>query len=173
MKEKILKRKNPTSHILPHTSQRGITLIALVITIIVMLILAAVTITMAVNGGLFGYAKNASHETQVARDEEMNWGNGLIGGKTIDELIAGEIRPELNEYGFYFDVPYSMMIEEGKVSIVFKENGAVEAYINKIPVGLFEEDTCDYVSEPGGIIGPFSHEPLKITNNGLSLIVRT
>ena len=36
---------------------KGITLIALVITIIVMLILVAVTISMALNGGLFGYAK--------------------------------------------------------------------------------------------------------------------
>ena len=49
---------------------KGITLIALVITIIVMLILVAVTINLAVNGGLFGYAKNASEQTQLALDEE-------------------------------------------------------------------------------------------------------
>ena len=44
-------------------SQKGITLIALVITIIVMLILVGVTITMAVNGGLFNYAGKAAKET--------------------------------------------------------------------------------------------------------------
>lgn len=42
----------------------GITLIALIITIIVMLILAAVTINMVVNGGLFDQAKNAVEETK-------------------------------------------------------------------------------------------------------------
>ena len=41
----------------------GITLIALVITIIVMLILATVSIRIAVNGGLFGYAGKAVSET--------------------------------------------------------------------------------------------------------------
>ena len=55
--------------------EKGITLIALVITIIVMLILAAVSITMAVNEGLFGYAQNAAQETENARDEEIEYGH--------------------------------------------------------------------------------------------------
>ena len=58
--------------------EKGITLIALVITIIVMLILASVTISMAVNGGLFGYAGNAASQTEEARDQEQNLGSGLI-----------------------------------------------------------------------------------------------
>ena len=74
MKKLNLTNKNHISHIPPHTAN-GITLIALVITIIVMLILAAVSITMAVNGGLFGYAGNASQETKIARDEEIEYGN--------------------------------------------------------------------------------------------------
>ena len=59
-------------------SQKGITLIALIITIIVMLILVAVTITMAVNGGLFGYAKNAATETEAAKTQEESIGNGRL-----------------------------------------------------------------------------------------------
>ena len=47
-------------------TNKGITLIALVITIIVMLILVAVTISMAVNGGLFDYAGKAVGETNNA-----------------------------------------------------------------------------------------------------------
>ena len=73
--------------------QKGITLIALVITIIVMLILAAVSITMAVNGGLFNYARNAKTETEAARDAEQNLGSGYvsIGGteKSIDDWVSG------------------------------------------------------------------------------------
>ena len=73
-------------------SQNGITLIALVITIIVMLILVAVTITMAVNGGLFGYAKDAADKTNNAIDDEQKLANGLVyfdgDWYTIDEITA-------------------------------------------------------------------------------------
>ena len=44
--------------------QNGITLIALIITIIVMLILVAVTISVALNGGLFERGRTASEKTQ-------------------------------------------------------------------------------------------------------------
>ena len=50
--------------------QNGITLIALIITIIVMLILVAVTISVALNGGLFERAKNAKDDTQIQADRE-------------------------------------------------------------------------------------------------------
>ena len=50
--------------------QKGITLVALIITIIVMLILVAVTISVALNGGLFTTAKEASVETKVAEVKE-------------------------------------------------------------------------------------------------------
>ena len=52
------------------TKQKGITLIALIITIIVMLILVAVTINVALNGGLFTKAKNATNDTQKEVDKE-------------------------------------------------------------------------------------------------------
>ena len=51
--------------------QNGITLIALIITIIVMLILVAVTINVALNGGLFDKAKTASDGTQRQVDKEI------------------------------------------------------------------------------------------------------
>ena len=51
-------------------NEKGITLIALIITVIVMLILVAVTINVALNGGLFTKAKNASTQTQRQVDKE-------------------------------------------------------------------------------------------------------
>ena len=51
--------------------EKGITLIALIITIIVMLILVGVTINVALNGGLFEKAKNASDQTQRESDREQ------------------------------------------------------------------------------------------------------
>ena len=58
-------------------TEKGITLIALVITIIVMLILVAVTITMAVNGGLFEKAGEAAGKTNNAIKAEGNLGRSV------------------------------------------------------------------------------------------------
>ena len=74
--------------------QNGITLIALIITIIVMLILVAVTTNMAINGGLFEKAGQATGNTKNAMNEEQALANGqiIIDGKTyasIDEYFNG------------------------------------------------------------------------------------
>ena len=50
---------------------KGITLVALIITIIVMMILVAVSVTVALDGGLFNTAKKAASETQARAEEEM------------------------------------------------------------------------------------------------------
>ncbi len=63
---------NPNSNISLLTSNhRGITLIALIITIIVMLILVGVTINVALNGGLFGKAREGASGTQIELDKEI------------------------------------------------------------------------------------------------------
>lgn len=73
--------------------QKGITLIALVITIIVMLILVAVTITMAINGGLFAKAKEAGTKTNAATEAEQSLANGTasvngVGNDmSIDDIV--------------------------------------------------------------------------------------
>jgi len=51
-------------------NQKGITLIALIITIIVMLILVGVTVTLAINGGLFKEAKYAQTRTEEEKELE-------------------------------------------------------------------------------------------------------
>ena len=76
-------------------TKNGITLIALVITIIVMLILVAVTISMAINGGLFEKAGQATKDTKNAMDAEQALASGqiTIDGKTyasIDDYLAGK-----------------------------------------------------------------------------------
>ena len=50
--------------------QNGITLVALVITIIVMLILVGVTVTGAINGGLIGTSQEAKYKTQISQIKE-------------------------------------------------------------------------------------------------------
>ena len=50
--------------------EKGITVIALVVTIIVMLILVGVTISVALNGGLFGKAEEAGSKTKISQIQE-------------------------------------------------------------------------------------------------------
>lgn len=76
-------------------SQKGITLIALVITIIVMLILVAVSITMAVNGGLFNYAGKAAGETNNAIEKESALSNGTV---EVNGLTETDINDIVNHY---------------------------------------------------------------------------
>ena len=78
MNVKKLKKKN------------GITLIALVITIIVMLILVSVTISMAVNGGLFDYAGKAVGDTKNALNQEQ---------QLINDIIDEYIKPNVSGTG--------------------------------------------------------------------------
>ena len=67
-----------------YKSQRGITLIALVITIIILLILAGISISALTNQGLFKNAKEAQNATQKAEEEQ---------GKTLNEY-----EDEINKY---------------------------------------------------------------------------
>ncbi len=75
-------------------NQKGITLIALIITIIVMLILVGVSVTVALNGGLFSTAQKATGDTKAERDNELALSDGkvTINGEeynSIDEYVNG------------------------------------------------------------------------------------
>ena len=61
---------------------------ALVITIIVMLILVGVTVTVAINGGLFSKAKKAAKGTEVAKQEELDTENKVL--DMIDTIAYGK-----------------------------------------------------------------------------------
>ena len=58
--------------------QKGITLVALVITIIVMLILVGVSVTVAINGGLFTKAREGATNTQKEANAERNLSSGIV-----------------------------------------------------------------------------------------------
>lgn len=51
--------------------QKGITLVALIITIIVLLILAMVSISLVMNGGIIERANNAVHNYQASEQDEQ------------------------------------------------------------------------------------------------------
>ena len=71
---------------------KGITLIALIITIIVMVVLVAVTVSIVVRSGIIGKAKQAKDDTQTAYQYEQTLGESInIGGNvynSIDDIVG-------------------------------------------------------------------------------------
>ena len=66
-------------------TQKGITLIALIITIIVMLILVGVSVSVALNTGLFKTAQGVAKNTEAERINETAISNGSVTVKVGDE----------------------------------------------------------------------------------------
>ena len=73
-------------------SQKGITLVALVITIIVMLILVGVSVTVAINGGLFDKAKDAKNQYEEAQAQEA--AGNLLKGEDGNYLSINDVIDE-------------------------------------------------------------------------------
>ena len=67
---------------------KGITLIALIITIIVMLILVGVSVSILINSNLIGAAEKTATAYEEARRKEANSEGITINGKTINEYIS-------------------------------------------------------------------------------------
>jgi len=66
--------------------EKGITLVALIITIIVMLILVGVSVQVVVNSDLIGTAQEAANRTETAYAEESNLGEVKIGEKIYNSI---------------------------------------------------------------------------------------
>ena len=127
-------------------SNNGITLVALVITIIILLILAGITISSLTNTGLFGKAQEAKEKTQNATENQA---------KTLNEY-----EDELNKY-------ISGTVEVPKIKKVADNLGTVlsttdntelqDAYGNKIvvPAGfklVSNDDTSSAQTVDKGIV---------------------
>jgi len=79
-------------------NKKGITLIALVITIIVMMILVGVSVSIVINTGLFKTASGTSKNMEEYKMEELDRANGMVNiaghDTSINEYVA-----ELNRNG--------------------------------------------------------------------------
>ena len=83
-------------------TQNGITLIALIITIVVLLILAVVTIGAVRDSNIVGYAQNAATMYELSQDNEV----GLLGSyeTEIKKALSKDRTYILPEGGFYIKV---------------------------------------------------------------------
>ena len=121
-----------------NSKENGITLIALVITIIIMLILAAVTINIVINGGLIGYAKDAKIKTlraqmleriQLAYTEVILDNKGQGTEEELAELTVSKLRDE-TEYSILdknqLGTVDTLIVTENEITLKQNKNTTVE-----------------------------------------------
>ena len=135
-------------------TNKGITLIALVITIIVMLILVVVTIRIATNGGLFDYAGRAARETKDAIADETDIANGKI-------TIGGVTYNSIDEYVNRNNVSRLKYKVEGSNIIVY----LVDSYYDYLETNELEDSKENYSDYTSYITNKIAEKPLKEKEN--------
>ena len=97
----------------------GITLIALIITIIIMLILVAVTVSILINSGLIGKAKQAGTDTKEAYTKDSTLGDNII----IDGQEYANIQEYLDQNSE--NTIKNVYVGMSGTAIILQENGEV------------------------------------------------
>ena len=140
-------------------NQKGITLIALIITIIILIILAGISISALTGSGLFKNAEKAKERTEIAQAEEkikmaiMNLKAEEINGDglTVDDLI------KLNNDEIYIE-----KVEEFPVEVIF----------GKYMFNIIEDYDVKYIGKSNGTIITFTTNPEGPTNqNSIEITV--
>ena len=135
-------------------TNKGITLIALVITIIVMLILVVVTIRIATNGGLFDYAGRAARETKDAIADETDIANGKI-------TIGGVTYNSIDEYVNRNNVSRLKYKVEGSNIIVY----LVDSYYDYLETNELEGSKENYSAYTSYITNKIAEKPTEEKEN--------
>ena len=101
--------------------QKGITLIALIITIIVMLILVGVTVTTAINGGLFEKARIGAKGTQKEVDrEKLNMAVAFAYDEATGKIDKAKLEQELGDGWTVTESEGTYLCENEKTGNKFK-----------------------------------------------------
>ena len=120
--------------------QKGITLVALIITIIVMMILVGVSVSMVINSDLLGTAKRAGELYGQSANSESSLGEITIDGITyasIEDYLAGNPKISNGQYeaknGVYVNRPdLTGFSREHTYFVTYDENGENETIGGKI-----------------------------------------
>ena len=146
MKQKEINKKNksyvgaddpvrPLSKRNPLIKQNGITVVALVITIIIMLILAGVTVKIATGGGIIDKTKNTSDEFEIEQEKEKVK-SGYLSYKTakmVDDnaqLFVEDAQPPIGNATSGWTVIFTKtnneykLTKDGKVTLTKQGNGS-------------------------------------------------
>ena len=129
--------------------QKGITLVALIITVIVLIILAMVTINAVSDGGIIGYAKNAVEKHRGQFYEYYDWELGYVG-----EYRDGAVQNETSILDYY--------------SKYLESNGSKISYRNVQNNRNFTTLTIEYLEEKITDGGEYKLNILKEDNSVVS-----
>ena len=142
-------------------TQKGITLVALVVTIVVLLILASITIgAVTSENGILRNANDAKEQTEIAEEKEIvdratiqAMGNNKRGNIVEDELqeqldkITGNGKTETDDVGEEFEVAF---IESKRYYTVDKDGtvtGPQEIVEDKSPGDITKDENGDDIEE--------------------------
>ena len=146
-------------------NNKGITLIALVITIIVLLILAGVSIAMLTGeNGILTQAQNAKKETSIAEEKELIAlaYNAVKAQEKGGTVTADKLDAELQKDGANAEDDakgIKVTFEESKREYIIDENGNITEAGSQEPGGEVIEPQPTPEPEPGG--------SLETTDNGV------
>lgn len=125
---------------------KGITLVSLVITIIILLILATVSISFVINNGILDKAKYAVDKYSDGEIEEqiklayLEWQTAQLTGTT--ENAETFIKNRLDEI---FDNVEDVSVDNGKISVAITEGEQVYSYNYDISTGTTNKSYKNYV----------------------------
>ena len=141
-----------------HLNFNGITLIALIITIIVMLILVGVTITVALNGGLFETATKAATGTQKEKERERLTEVALASYNVSESKISDvdSLVGKLSSMGFSKDeskssVSNAKLVVQGKSTLWQIDLNTAE--VSEYLTGDIYRVAYEYTDEETGLTG--------------------
>ena len=149
------------------TKEKGITLIALIITIIVMLILVGVTVNVAITGGLFNTTKKAGIETEmeVIRERAENVKATLYANSVKDENIKFDIKTykeklqeefKDSELGLTKVIvekrKYDIIILDSELNIEVRIHSEEDSFLAKIDIASGDNVYNKYIEWDDGIL---------------------
>ena len=145
LRESYISKKKKVEESRKCTNKRanGITLIALIVTIIVLLILAMTTVSLVLRNNLIEKAKIAKNEYETSAQNEMEQLNYL------ETSFPGE-NSVINQYGFYYDRWYICddfhgENVEGTYQVKFNLDKTVNIYVRERQEDLAEGVEVDWV----------------------------
>ena len=125
---------------------KGITLIALIITIIIMLILVAVSVNVLIKSNLIGTAEKTVDKYKTASEEEADDGTIIINGKRYTSMAE-----------------YAEILDNGGSRIKF--NHTVEGRTIKLNVKVIEQSYVDFAEKK--LQNKSNKDKIKILSQGL------
>ena len=123
--------------------QKGITLVALIITIIVMLILVGVSVTVALDGGLFRTTQSAVDQTQIELEKEQLLSAIIDAMDRYGDIDYAKLRDNLPEE---FTESNGIYIGQSRTKYVVDSNGDIAYY--KTIRDIIAEINADIAANP-------------------------